>query len=55
MKCQSLFSGKNKINVSKCCLKFLPGMPSIKKVSYLDFCKKVIGVQRKKAFRTYLF
>ena len=31
MKCQSLFSGKNNKNISKCCLlEFLPSMLSIK-------------------------
>ena len=30
MKCQILFSRKNKKNISKCLLKFLPSMQSIK-------------------------
>ena len=39
MKCQSLFSGKNKKNISKSCLKFLPSMLSVRKGMWLwDIC-----------------
>ena len=35
MKCHILFSGKNKKNVSECCLlKILPRVPSVKMVHY---------------------
>ena len=33
MKCQILFSGKNRKNISKCKLKSLPGTQSIKNIS----------------------
>ena len=32
MKCQILFSGKNKKNISKCLLKILPGVLSVKSI-----------------------
>ena len=37
MKCQILFSGKNKKNISKCCLlKILPRVLSVNIFKYLD-------------------
>ena len=44
MKCKNLFSGKNKQNISKCCLlKFLPRVLSVKKMyrkSNLNHCQE---------------
>ena len=47
MKCQSLFSGKNKKNISKChTLNFLPSMLNIK--------KKKTKKKQKKAYIKYI-
>ena len=46
MKCQIIFSRKNKINISKChLLKFLPSMPSIKKsMNFIQWCLKALKI-----------
>ena len=49
MKCQSLFSGKNKKNIPKCSmLKFLPSMQNLKCPGGFAFAKKKNEVKLQK-------
>ena len=45
MKCQILFSRKNKKDISKCCpLKFLPSMQSIKQMFWIILAKALLMI-----------